>query len=119
MSDLTGPEMPQWTRRETLAAYLVPLLDRHDVKWRGHGIIYVDYQRDNIHTLHQILTALSVEFGVSSQAVRVRLIELGWLRDIRRDRTAKHSVEHVVGSLLHKTSRGTDISYFEVDKTYD
>lgn len=47
MSDLTGLEIS----RQTLEAHLKPVLERYDVKWRGHGVIYVDYEHYNIQTL--------------------------------------------------------------------
>jgi len=119
MSDLTGPETSHWMRKETLAAHLVPLLERYDVKWRGHGVIYVDHEHYNIQTLHQILAVLSVDLGVPTQAIRSRLIELGWLNDVRSVLPAKSRVEHVVDSLLHKSLRGTDTDNFEIDEAYD
>lgn len=59
MSDLTSSEIS----RETLEAYLKPVLERYDVKWRGHGVIYVDYEHYNIQTLHLILNDLSYDLG--------------------------------------------------------
>ncbi|MOA43155.1 hypothetical protein D3C78_1652810 [compost metagenome] len=119
MSDSTGSEISQWMLKETLAAHLEPLLKRYDVKWRGHGVIYVDHEQYNIQTLHQILAALSVDLGVPSQAIRSRLIELGWLNDVRSVLPARSRVEHVVDSLLHKTLRDTDFDGFGTDEAYD
>lgn len=116
MSDLTGPAVSQWMLKETLAAHLVPLLERFDVKWRGHGVIYVDHEHYNIQTLHQILAALSVDLGVPSQAIRSRLIELGWLNDVRSVLPARTHVEHAVDLLLHKTLRDTDLDGFGADE---
>lgn len=73
----------QWMVKETLAAHLAPLLERYDVKWRGHGVIYVDHQHDNISIAEKILYHLSTALGVPVSDVRSRLVELGWLNDVR------------------------------------
>jgi len=68
---------------ETLAEHLAPLLEQYDVRWRGHGFIYVDHEPYNIETFHKILAGLSTSLGVPTQQVRARLVECGWLNDVR------------------------------------
>ena len=77
MSDSSGAEISQWMVKETLAEHLMPLLARYDVKWRGHGVIYVDHEQYNIITAHRILADLSASLGVPIQLVRSRLVDLG------------------------------------------
>lgn len=94
MSDSSEAKIANWMERETLAEYLVPLCVRYDVKWRGHGIIYVDHEQYNVATAQMILADLSSCLGVSKKLVRSRLMELGWLNDARsalpvRDATAR------------------------------
>jgi hypothetical protein len=83
MGDSNGAKVAEWMTAETLAEHLVPLLEHYDVKWRGHGLIYVDHEQYNIVTAQRILADLSACLGVSIELVRSRLIELGWLTDAR------------------------------------
>lgn len=88
----------QWMAAEALADHLAPLLKHHDVKWRGHGIIYIDHQHDNICTAHQLLVDLSVSLGAPISLVRSRLVELGWLNDVRSALPIQNDVRRVVES---------------------
>jgi len=117
MSDLTGLEIS----RQTLEAHLKPVLERYDVKWRGHGVIYVDYEHYNIQTLSLILNDLSRDLGVSAQVISSRLVELGLLNDVRGVQPAKNRVEHIVDSILHRKEKDidTDVDDFEPDGIYD
>lgn len=83
MSDSNGAKAAQWMAAETLEEHLEPLLKHYDVKWRGHGRIYVDHEQYNIVPAHRILTDLSARLGVPIQRVHSRLVELGWLIDVR------------------------------------
>jgi len=83
MSEANDEGISSWRGRESLARELVPLLELYDVKWRGHGWIYVDHQQDNVATAHRIVTDLSLSLGVPALQIRARLVELGWLRDVR------------------------------------
>jgi hypothetical protein len=99
MSELNGSEISHWMVEETLAEHLEPLLARYDVKWRGHGVIYVDHEQYNINTAHRILADLSASLGVPIQLVRTRLIELGWLNDVRSTLPVRDGVARVIGKL--------------------
>lgn len=115
MSDLTDLEIS----RQTLEDLLKPVLERYDVKWRGHGVIYVDYEHYNIQTLSLILNDLSRDLGVSAQVISSRLVELGLLNDVRGVLPAKNRVEQIVGSILHRNLRDTDMDEFESDEARD
>ena len=99
MDDSGGAKVVQWMVAETLAEHLEPLLKRHDVKWRGHGVIYIDHEHYNIYTAHQVLVDLSMSLGVPIQLVRSRLVELGWLNDVRNAVPIKDDVTRVVERL--------------------
>lgn len=86
----------QWMAAETLADHLVPLLKHHDVKCRGHGLIYIDHQHCNISTVHQLLVDLSISLGAPISLVRSRLVELGWLNDVRSSLPIQNNVRRVV-----------------------
>lgn len=83
MDNPNGPKVEPWMAAKTLAKHLEPLLKLHDVKDRNHGLIYVDYQPDNIETSQRIVSALSVQFGVPADLIRAKLIEFGLLKDVR------------------------------------
>ncbi|MGY2402662.1 hypothetical protein [Pseudomonas sp. SDO5271_S396] len=78
-----GVDIAPWKEVKSLASHLAPLLEHYEVKWRGHGYIYVDHERHNIDTANRILLDLSLTLGVSTPLVRARLVEFGWLRDVR------------------------------------
>jgi hypothetical protein len=59
------------------------LADQHEVKWRGHGIIYLDYEKYNYDTYITLVSEIAVLFQVSGQRVADRLKELGVLNDVR------------------------------------
>ena len=99
MIDSSGAELSQWMVKETLAEHLAPLLTRYDVKWRGHGVIYVDHEQYNISTAHRILTDLSVSLGVPIQLVRSRLVELGWFNDVRNTLPVRDRVVRLVDEM--------------------
>ncbi len=84
-------KIDQWSDEYVLNRHLTPLLEHYDVKWRGHGRLYVDYQRHNIETAQRIVTDLSIALGVSTSAVGFRLMQLNWLKDVRR---ASHASTH-------------------------
>ncbi len=107
MSDSGGVEISQWMVKETLAEHLMPLLALYDVKWRGHGIIYVDHEQYNIHTAHCILSDLSVSLDVPMQVVRSRLVDLGWFNDVRNSLPVSDGVTRIIERLA---SRGADDS---------
>lgn len=74
----------EWMLPEFLAKHLHPILKKHDIKWRGHGHIYIDHQNCNIMTANIVLSELSVTLSIPKESVRKRLIELGWLNDDRK-----------------------------------
>jgi len=99
MSDLNGSEISHWMVKEKLAEHLEPLLARYDVKWRGHGVIYVDHEQYNISTAHRILADLSASLGVPIHLVRSRLVELGWFNDVRSKLAVRERVVQVVDEI--------------------
>lgn len=78
-----GREEAHGVSDERLAQLLQPLLVEHEVKWRGHGVIYVDHQPDNIETSLRIIADLSRDLGLPAHVVRTRLIESRLLKDVR------------------------------------
>ena len=61
----------------------------HDIHDRGHGYIYVDDQPCNYAPYHELLGTVKTHFGVSKQAIEIRLLQFGMLADSRRaQRTA-------------------------------
>lgn len=80
--------MTSWISAEAMAQRLAPLLERYDVKGRGHGVIYVDHEPHNIVTAQVIVADLSASFDVPQAQVRERLVELGLLKDVRGDTPA-------------------------------
>lgn len=99
MNDSSGEEISQWMVKETLAEHLAPLLERYDVKWRGYGVIYVDHEHYNISTARQILVDLSASLGAPIHLVRSRLVDLGWLNDVRGAALVRNDVAHIVDRL--------------------
>jgi hypothetical protein len=99
MSDSNGAEISQWMLKDTLAEHLEPLLARYDVKWRGHGVIYVNHEQYNISTAHRILADLSASLGAPIHLVRSRLVELGWLNDVRSTLPVRDGVARVIDKL--------------------
>jgi hypothetical protein len=77
-------KVDQWNEEDVLDRHLTPLLKHYDVKWRGHGRLYVDYQSHNIETAQRIVTDLSLALGVSTSEIGSRLRQLKWLNDVRR-----------------------------------
>ncbi len=73
----------EWMDARNLAEHLIPLLESHDVKNRGWGVIYVNNEPYNITTANLILAELSSRLNVPSEIIRSRLIELKWLNDAR------------------------------------
>lgn len=107
----------QWAQERVLAYYLMPLLKNYDLKWRGHGHIYVDHEEHNILAASMVLADLSVIFGVPSALVRTRLIELGWLRDVRDTQPKPNEVKRA--ELMHRFSSGQDADCSECDIEFD
>jgi hypothetical protein len=106
MSDSNG----EWMEAECLAEHVMALREKHNVKWRRHGLIYVDHQPDNITTVNIILAELSKRLGVPSQLIRSRLIALEWLNDARYTSTPR-----VAASLCPSTAAASEVDAFEMD----
>ena len=51
---------------------------------KGHGLVYVDDQKCNLRSFYAVSDKLKNKYGVSREAVRVRLDRLGLLNDARR-----------------------------------
>lgn len=99
MSDTNEDGVVEPLSREMLAEQLVPLLKKYDVKYRGHGLVYVDHQQYNILTAQRILVDLSARLGVPIQLVRSRLEELGWFNDARCTSHLRQEIAKVTGKL--------------------
>jgi Zn-dependent peptidase ImmA (M78 family) len=54
------------------------------IRYRGHGYIYVDNQPDNLLTYQKFLTLLSTHFEVSKLVVEIKLKKMNWLNDQRK-----------------------------------
>ncbi|HGO9799684.1 ImmA/IrrE family metallo-endopeptidase [Pseudomonas aeruginosa] len=65
--------------REDFLAVLKLLVEHHGIKNRGHGILYLDGQRDNLESFRLVASAMSVYFKVSLTAIRLRMKALGVL----------------------------------------
>lgn len=48
---------------------------------RGHGLLYMDYQRCNLDAFYAVTASIMNEFGVSRSVVKIRLKELGILNE--------------------------------------
>ncbi|SEO79542.1 hypothetical protein [Pseudomonas sp. NFACC39-1] len=107
----------RWARENVLAHHLKPLLELYDLKWRGHGHVYVDHQEHNILAASMVLAELGIILGVPSAVVRARLIELGWLRDVRDTQPSPNEVKRA--ELLHRFSSGREVDYSECDEEFD
>lgn len=107
----------QWAQERVLARHLKPLLELYDLKWRGHGHVYVDHQEHNVLAASMILADLSIIFGVPSAVIRARLIELEWLRDVREFQPNPNEVKRA--ELMHKFSSGRDVDCSECDIEFD
>ena len=55
------------------------LVKHHGIRNRGHGVLYLDEQRDNVDNFWMIAAALSKYFRVSLTAIRLRMKALGLL----------------------------------------
>lgn len=119
MNESSGAEISQWMVKETLAEHLTPLLAHYDVKWRGHGVIYVDHQQYNIITAHRILADLSASLGVPIEMVRSRLVDLGWLNDIRRTFPARLGVASIIDKFASWESAQPDEDVPEPNEEHD
>jgi hypothetical protein len=119
MSDLGETKVANWMEKEILAEHLEPLRDRYDVKYRGHGIIYVDHEQYNILTAEKILADLSACLGASKELIRSRLIELGWLIDVRSDLSVGDGFAHVINKLEFWGADAPEEDDPEVGEHYD
>lgn len=58
---------------------------------RGHGILYVDDQPVNLHSYYEITSSIMSTFNVSRSVAKMRLIQLGYLKDERKaDKELRH-----------------------------
>lgn len=110
MSDSNG----EWTEPESLAEHVMTLLDKYNVKWRKHGLIYVDNQPDNITTVNILLAELSKRLGVPRPLIHSKLIELKWLHDARYT-SARDDAPRVAASLCPSTAAVSEEGAFEMD----
>jgi len=68
---------------KAVLAQLSRLALKHDLRDKGHGLIYVDYQPTNQATYHAVIGALGMYFQATKSAVAFRLAGLGLLNDQR------------------------------------
>jgi len=104
---------------ETLAEELWPLLQHYDVKWRGHGLIYVDDQHYNITSAHRVLADLSDRLDVPAYLIRSRLIELGWFNDVRRPAPVREGVERAIDEFERRAAYLPEEDDAEMEEEYD
>lgn len=104
----------EWMEAEVLAEHLKPLLEKHDLKWRGHGYIYVDHQPVNIATVKILLAELSKKLGVPSQHIRSRLIKLRWLNDVRYT-SARNDAPRLADSMRPSKAAASEEDALEID----
>lgn len=69
--------------------------NRHDIRDRSHGYIYVDNQLCNIEPYDKLLSELSSYFEVSKQAVEIKLLRMGLLTDARQRILGETSAQHL------------------------
>jgi hypothetical protein len=55
----------------------------HDIRYRGHGFVFVDDQTQNLNEYHGLLGSLSTHFAVSKEVIEIRLKNLKMLTDKR------------------------------------
>lgn len=55
----------------------------HDIRYRGHGFVFVDDQTQNLNEYHELLGSLSTHFAVSKEVIEIRLKNLKMLTDKR------------------------------------
>ncbi|MBV1806423.1 hypothetical protein [Pseudomonas viridiflava] len=115
-NDSSETKALEWMQSKTLAEHLIPLLNYYDVKWRGHGVIYVDHEQYNINTAHMIITDLSVTFGVPAHLIRARLEELKLLKDVRNILSAKDQTANLAEQVRIRKSFCAYIDTLETDE---
>ncbi|MBX8572895.1 hypothetical protein K5D36_24760 [Pseudomonas cichorii] len=118
MSNINKVKVEQWMVAETLAEHLLPLLERYDVKNRGHGAIYVDHEQYNIHTEKMILADLSTSLGVSAQLIRSRLIEVGLLNDARSTLPVRNEALYIIDRPVYWDEDEQEENISEIDEEY-
>ncbi|MFP3515028.1 hypothetical protein SB766_02290 [Pseudomonas sp. SIMBA_077] len=96
VSDADDAHSMQRIDPQALAQHLWPLLERYDVKNRGYGLIYVDHEYYNIDTANKILMGLSASLDVPVALVRARLLDLGWLNDVRSTLPGRNDAARIV-----------------------
>ena len=84
---------------EALAQHLAPLLAAYEVKWRGHGVIYVDDEPYNIETAQRIIADLGRTLSLPAATVRQRLIGAQLLRDVRQRPAPANPAQRLVAQL--------------------
>lgn len=105
----------QWMVAETLAGHLLPLLEHYDVKWRGHGVIYVNHEYYNIDTAQRILADLSQTLGVPAHLIRSRLIDLGLLNDVRTA-VVRNDALRIIGKQAFKRAAAPKLGDPEINE---
>lgn len=69
--------------KKALSADFFEVLRRHDIRDRGFGHLYVDGQRCNLMNYLAVTDELMLRYGVSREVLKLRLNELGLLKDGR------------------------------------
>ncbi|MFS8125047.1 ImmA/IrrE family metallo-endopeptidase [Rhizobium sp. BR 250] len=71
--------LPHHAFIRAVAKYKVEL----EIKYKGHGYIFVDNQPENLFTYEKLLTLLSIEFEASKQVIEIKLKKMQLLNDQR------------------------------------
>ena len=78
------------------------VLRRHDIRDRGFGHLYVDGQRCNLTNYFAVTDELTLRYGVSREVLKLRLSELGLLKDGRDQKATGRMTP--IGAVIHRFS---------------
>jgi len=81
--------------RDLIISVVIDSLKELGVNKFGHGLIYLDDQKDNIYTYQQILFFIKREFNVSLQAINYRLAQLKILNNQQKKKHIKDLVKNI------------------------
>lgn len=88
--------------RRALIAEVRKQTSKRQIRDRGFGLLYLDDQKCNIDSFLIICSAISHHFKVSKAAVRLRLTELGLLREASTVKNAGILSENILRN-IHRT----------------
>jgi len=86
----------EWQANQFASYFLLPekqfiiefekLIQKENIIYKGHGVLYVDDQRCNLNTFYKITNSLRDKFRVSRKVIQYRLNNLELLKDERGKR---------------------------------